>query len=99
MSWFRKTYPEVLIFAIPNGGQRSKVTAVKLQAEGVLSGVPDLFVPAWGLFIEMKRQRGGSVSPDQKDIIPKLREAGYAVEIARGCEAAMAIAIKYSEKC
>ena len=32
------------IFAIPNGGKRHVVTAMKLKAEGVKAGVPDIFV-------------------------------------------------------
>ena len=38
-----KGHPYNLIFAIPNGGQRHKAVAAKLKAEGVKSGVPDLF--------------------------------------------------------
>ena len=33
-----------LIFAIPNGGKRHIGTARKLKAEGVRSGVPDIFL-------------------------------------------------------
>ena len=33
------------MYAIPNGGARSKATAGKLKAEGVKAGVPDI-VPA-----------------------------------------------------
>lgn len=39
-------HPELkLLFAVPNGGNRNIVTAVKLKAEGVKAGVPDLFLP------------------------------------------------------
>lgn len=34
-----------LIFAIPNGGKRHIGTARKLKAEGVKSGIPDIFLP------------------------------------------------------
>lgn len=33
------------LFAIPNGGQRSKITAANLKAEGVKRGVPDIMLP------------------------------------------------------
>ena len=82
--WFRQTYPDVRIFAIPNGGGRSKTTAGKLKAEGVSPGVPDLFVPAWALWIEMKRQKGGSVSLEQKDWHAYLISIGHKVLIAKG---------------
>jgi hypothetical protein len=63
-------YPALAyMFAIPNGGLRAKRTATTLKAEGVKSGVPDIFLPyaakmahiqEWsdghycGCFIEMK---------------------------------------------
>jgi len=89
VSWFRKTYPDVRIFAIPNGGMRNKTTAMKLKAEGVSSGVPDLFIPAWALWIEMKRTKGGSVSLEQKDWHAYLISIGHKVLIAKGFEDAI----------
>jgi hypothetical protein len=47
VQWFRRSYPNVLIFAIPNGGARSKATAGRLRVEGVVAGVPALIVPEW----------------------------------------------------
>lgn len=88
--WFRQTWPSVLIFAIPNGGQRSAATAGRLKAEGVMPGVPDLFVPAWALWVEMKRAKGGVVSPEQKKMIKALESVGYCVLVCRGCEDAKA---------
>ena len=42
VEWFRLQFPNVLIFSIPNGGQRSLITAKILKAEGTVSGVADL---------------------------------------------------------
>jgi len=84
--WFRQTYKEVLIFAIPNGGARSPATAGRLKAEGVSAGVPDLFIPAWHLWIEMKRTKGGSVSAEQKEWIKYLEYVGYCVKVCKGAE-------------
>ena len=84
--WFRQTWPGVRIHAIPNGGARSKATAGRLKAEGVASGVPDLFVPAWRLWIEMKRAKGGSLSLEQKDWIAYLESVGYCVIVGKGVE-------------
>ena len=86
VAWFRKTYPDVRIFAIPNGGARSGLQGAKLKAEGVSPGVPDLFVPAWGLWVEMKRQKGGTLSPDQKDWMAYLDDCGYQCIVGRGFE-------------
>jgi len=82
--WFRQTYPDVRIFAIPNGGGRSKTTAGKLKAEGVSPGVPYIFGTACALWIEMKRQKGGSVSLEQKDWHQYLISIGHKVLIAKG---------------
>lgn len=84
--WFRQTYKGVRIFAIPNGGARSPATAGRLKAEGVSSGVPDLFVPAWKLWVEMKRTKGGAVSAEQKDWIKYLEEVGYCAKVCNGAE-------------
>lgn len=88
VSWFRKTYSGVAIFAIPNGGARSASVAGRLKAEGVLPGVPDLFIPEWRVWIEMKRTKGGSVSKEQKELHKYLASVGYCVIVARGCEEA-----------
>lgn len=58
--------PFALMFAIPNGGKRNAKTAVDLKYEGVKSGVSDIFLPCacggyHGLFVEMKRTRGGTI--------------------------------------
>lgn len=84
--WFRQTYRPMRIFAIPNGGQRSKAAAAKLKVEGVSPGVPDLFIPALKLWIEMKRVEGGRLSPEQKDWINYLASVGYVCFICSGAE-------------
>jgi hypothetical protein len=88
--WFRRKYGPVRIFAIPNGGYRSMSTAGKLKAEGVSAGVPDMFVPAWRLWVEMKRQKGGRVSPEQADWIEYLESLGYTCLVCPGSENAQA---------
>ena len=89
VQWFRRKYPEVRIFAIPNGGARSPATACRLKVEGVLRGVPDLFIPEWRLWIEMKRVKGGVLSPEQKDWIGYLETIGYKCLVGCGCEGAI----------
>lgn len=79
--WFRYQYPEHLIYAIPNGGQRNKIVAAKLKEEGVLSGVPDLHIPVakgiyHGLYIEMKAGKN-KLTDNQITIIDKLKNEGY----------------------
>lgn len=87
-------YMVPLLFAIPNGGKRDARTAGALKMEGVRQGVPDLFFAhpspsAYGLFIEMKRVKGGSVSPHQKKMIEALSDEGYVCRVCKGCGAAL----------
>ena len=86
VSWFRRSYPGVRIFAIPNGGGRSMAQGASLKAEGVQAGVPDLCVPAWLLWIEMKREARGVVSPVQRDWIQYLESIGHRVIVGNGFE-------------
>ena len=93
--WFRQTWPEVRIFAIPNGEARSRAAAGRLKAEGVSPGVPDLFIPAWRLWIEMKRSKGGSLSAEQKDWCAYLESVGHRVIVGKGAEDAQAKIIAF----
>ena len=95
--WFRQTFKGVRIFAIPNGGLRSLSVAAKLKAEGVSSGVPDLCVPAWRLWIEMKRVKGGSLSAEQKDWIEYLEGVNYWCIVGKGAEDAQAKILAFKE--
>jgi hypothetical protein len=98
-----KRYPALaLLLAVPNGGMRTKRTAGRLKAEGVKPGVPDLFLPASsrdmsyaGLWIEMKRRRGGTVTAAQRWWHEELREECYRVEICRGADEAIAVLTEY----
>jgi hypothetical protein len=84
VQWIRQSTPYV-VFAIPNGENRSRVTGGRLKAEGVLAGVPDLCIPALALFIEMKTDVG-EVSPMQKEVHDRLRRDGQIVEVCRSVE-------------
>lgn len=96
--WFRRSFPLVRIFAIPNGGARSKREGGRLKLEGVSPGVPDLFIPELKLWIEFKKTKGGSVSAEQKDWMKYLESVGYSTFVARGCDAAKEYITKYMVK-
>ena len=97
----RGKYPELdLLYHTPNGGYRSKAEAGRFKAEGVKAGVPDISLPVargeWhGLYIELKRKRGGKVSEQQKTWIDSLAEQGYCVHICKGWEAAVKAILDY----
>lgn len=99
VQYFRFKYPSKLIIAIPNGGARNIVVATKLRAEGVLKGVPDLFIPEptdkyHGLWIELKV---GYNKPTeyQKEIMKKLIFKGYACAVCYSFEEFEKIIIEY----
>lgn len=100
----RGKYPELdLLYHIPNGGKRNIVTAAKLKAQGVKAGVPDLFLPVarngcHGLYIEMKRIRGGKLSPQQTSWMDALQRQGYAVAVCKGAEEAQSVILNYLRK-
>lgn len=92
------------MFAIPNGGQRATITAMRLKAEGVKAGVPDIFLPAsvvgWGdiaysgLWIELK---AGSNKPTdtQREWMEGLRGQGYATAVCWGADEAIQVITNY----
>tara|TARA_R110000824_G_C14844700_1_gene639408 strand:+ start:156 stop:581 length:426 start_codon:yes stop_codon:yes gene_type:complete len=92
VQWFRREYPSVRIFAIPNGEARSQSAGARLKAEGVSAGVPDLFIPAWNTWIEMKRSDGGRISPKQKDWWDYLSGIDHQVFVCAGADSAKEVA-------
>jgi hypothetical protein len=67
---------------------------------GVMAGVPDLCIPIpsgayHGLYIELKRLKGGKVSDSQSDWLLFLREKGYYAEVARGFDEAREMVLHY----
>lgn len=88
-----------LMFAIPNGGARDKVTGAILKAEGVKPGIPDIFLPVpcgpyHGLFIELK-SKGGRASDKQKEYMFRLSELGYCVRLCKSFDEAVAAIQSY----
>lgn len=99
-------YPELeWLFAIPNGGLRDKITAAKLRATGVKSGVPDICLPIpmdgnYGLYIELKRpetdkQKAGTTSVNQDKWSLFLAEQRYYVKVCYGWLEAINIILAY----
>lgn len=92
-----------MLFAIPNqGAARLK----NLQTEGVMKGVPDLFlahaqcdsesrVRYCGLFIELKRRKGGKLSMEQISWLSKLTAEGYCAQVAYGWDEAREQILRY----
>lgn len=89
VTWFRLTHPKLakLLFAVPNGGRRSKVEACIMKAEGTTAGVADLLllVPNQqhhALCIEMKTASGRQTQ-NQKDWQSAVTSQGYRYVVCR----------------
>jgi|YNPBryulayer2012_1023412.scaffolds.fasta_scaffold42434_1 hypothetical protein len=85
LKYFKLKYPNILIFAIPNGGKRHIITASIMKREGVVRGIPDLFIAYpngkyAGMFIELKVGTN-KLTKHQKEIINVLEKAGYYVTV------------------
>ena len=94
-------YPELaLLHAIPNGGSRNPIEARNLRLQGVRAGIPDICLPCarkghHGLYIELKRLKGGRVSEEQKKMILALQEQGYKAVVCYGWEEAANVIKEY----
>jgi len=67
-----------------------------LKASGVVRGVPDLLIfdppplrEAVGVALELKREKGGSVSPEQQRWLQELNARGWVAIVARGAADAL----------
>lgn len=90
--WFRFVHPDLapLLFAVPNGGARSRVTGAILKAEGVTAGVADLLLlvprgPYHALCIEMKTEKGRQ-RDSQKSWQEAVEGQGYRYIVVRSFE-------------
>lgn len=104
--------PQGAALRSPHGGARSKATAGKLKAEGVVPGVADLIllVPQWfttwrgqqgclfaGLCIEMKTAKGRQ-SPEQKAWQAIVEAKGYQYAVCRSFDDFTRTVNEYLEK-
>ena len=96
-----KAFPELsLLVHVPNGGLRNLPEAVRFKSEGVRKGFPDLLLPVargtyHSLAIELKRIKGGKLSPEQRDWIIALNTQGYRVAVCYGWEDAAKMIMEY----
>ena len=103
VSWFRAQYPAhaKLLFAVPNGGGRSRTEAAIMKGEGVTAGVADLILlearGGWGsLCIEMKtRSKGSKQASSQKEWQAMTEEVGNRYVVIRSLEAFQAVCREY----
>lgn len=96
-------YPKLqLAYSTLNGVKLSPGLSVKMKRQGNKRGVPDIVLPARsgsgeysGLYLELKRIKGGKVSKEQKEYISRLREENYCAEVVKGHKEAIARIKRY----
>ena len=97
----KRDHPELaLMYHVPNGGSRNKIEAARLKAQGVKPGVPDICLPVprgkyHGLYIELKRRKGGKISNAQKLWLTALAGQGYKAYVCFGCDEAKKVILAY----
>lgn len=77
--WFHNSYPELrkTLFAVPNGGHRSKREANKFKATGVVRGVHDLlFLHKGKLYTLELKVDSNKLSPDQIEFWDAIEKQG-----------------------
>ena len=89
IKWARdneKNYPFLwMLHSSLNGLKRTKAAQGKAKASGMLSGVPDLFLPVprgsfCGLYIEMKSATG-RIMPSQSRYLSAVSDFGYSAVV------------------
>lgn len=85
LGWLKAVCPNAIVFAVPNGEHRNKVTAAKLKGQGVLPGAPDLVIAHDGViaFVEVKRPKGRQ-SPAQIAFQDRCSEQRLPYGVVRG---------------
>jgi hypothetical protein len=105
-TWGAKMDGLDMLHSIPNGAvlgnpHYNRFALIgKLKAEGLKPGVSDLFLAVarhgfHGLYIEMKRKRGGVLSEEQKSWMLRAQEEGYKTAICESAEKAIAAITEY----
>ena len=90
-----KKYPLLRYMNASLNGVRLTIgQATIAKRSGLLKGYPDIFLPVKnkeysGLFIELKRVKGGVVSPEQKDFLSFLNSQGFKAVVCRGSKEAI----------
>lgn len=94
-AWLR--LHRICFIHVPNGGKRGKAEAGIFKALGVSAGFPDLLIldpppnapGRAGMAIEMKRVKGGTVSPEQKEWLAALEQRNWITQVCKGATEAI----------
>ena len=99
--WWRLTHPNMVhnLFAVPNGGYRTKTTAAIMKAEGQLAGVADLILlkrkGACGALLLEAKIKGNYQSETQREWQKRIENDGYIYKIFHSLEEFVEIVNEY----
>ena len=109
VAWFRSKFPskQNLLFAIPNGGDRTGKSGAMRKYEGAIAGAPDLILlhkrGGYGaLLIEMKtpkvrgQKSAGRQSKAQEAFQSQVETAGYKYIVCHGIEEFVSMVCEYA---
>ena len=94
VKYLKLRYPKVRYCASLGGIRTSFKQAVKAKATGYVKGFPDMQIckvnsEYAGLFLEIKADKTGYASKEQKQWVADLNEAGYFAKVVKGLEECM----------
>lgn len=89
-------YPKLKFCASSGGLRTSMAQAIKNKLAGYSKGYPDIHFPLQkngyaGLFIEIKKTKGGTKSAEQKEWVGYLNAQGYMAVFAHGLDECISI--------
>lgn len=100
IQWCRQDSRFQFLYHIPNESTGGYGWRIRNRKMGCRRGVPDLCFPVpnkkyHGLYIEMKRVSGGSISQYQKRWLDMLNAMGYLAVVCKGWEQARDVLLEY----
>ena len=103
INWLSYNHPSMFYFATVNERNSSIVNMQKLKRQGLVTGVPDLYLALDGktMFIEMKKHNGkfSDLRKTQRDVITELSEQGQTTMVCFGFLAAKQAIEEYFNLC
>jgi hypothetical protein len=105
--WIRSNQVEFpvlqLAYSTLNGVRLAPKLRKDMKEQGMRPGVPDIVLPAannthHGLYIELKREKGGAISAEQKHFMAMLKAEGYLCVVCKGHKEAIKTILDFISK-
>lgn len=99
VNWVKYQYPDIAFTCAP-GNAKNALQGVRNKKMGYCKGWPDLFFARpsngyYGLFIELKTDKGKLDKESQEPLLKKLNDLGYKAVVCRSFEEAEKIIKNY----